>query len=156
MKRCISAILFLCIMVLFSGCSYDRYEGLYPKENENEIWVSAHPYSYFYWDEELNHFVGYIEYNGRDFKFVANMGHCTGIVSNFYFQSLFSLNVDFYPLRDSFLAGDGHYNENFIRVQIDEDNINFFDGKMPVITFVRCDKADYIEDNGPLKPITAP
>ena len=141
MKKRISAIIlsFFCIIMLFFGCSYDHYKGLYPKENENEIWVSAHPYSYFYWNEKLDSFVGYMEYNGHDLKFVPDMGYCTGINSNFYFKSLFSLNTDDYRLDDSFFAGNGHYNENFIRIQIDEDNINFFGEKMPVITFVRYD-----------------
>lgn len=117
----------------------------FPEEDDDYIWVSAYPYSYIYWDEKSDCFVGILHYNGREFncgvRFEDSMAHFFNPEQNFR-EAECSYEIDSFYMPGTF--GD----DMFI---LKADNEEELDRNSPTLTFVRYNRNEYEKEHGAIK-----
>ncbi len=141
-KKIKLSILFLMIVVLFSGCDFLFETGERPHANTDEIWVCKKPYIYLSWNEEVCSLTGIAE--NEEIRIELSM--LEAISSHVGFEKLEDARPPNEEHRTNYIfTGEADYEGDHFFVEITNDNIGFFGGELPTLRFDCYKKEEYIE-----------
>ena len=162
MKKKFLILALICLLLsLVCGCGRGISKHL-PGENEEDskfVWVCKEPFGFFYLpDDDERRYYGFLKgHIWKDGKFVCFYSAYLNMDGNTYFNEITSFHEDKdwgSVYRNESFSGWGSYYKNDFYLYVEDDPMNFFDGKLPLLRFYKMTKEDFLEKYGDIKNIS--